>query len=310
MSISDSLKKLPQAVRIMEVGPRDGLQNEKTIVDTASKIRFIENLAECGYKRIEVSAFVSPQWIPPLADHSEVAFGIKKKAGVSYAALVPNIRGYERALATAKIDEVSIVVAATSTHNLKNLNADTKQILERYRELAKRALADKVPFRAYLSCAFACPYEGKVAPATVIPLLEELLSFGAYEVVISDTIGAASPKDTAILLEEALKICPKEQLGLHMHDTQGMALANILVALSLGLSSFDSSAGGLGGCPYAPGASGNVASEDLVNMLETMNISTGISLDALINVSLEMAKILNKGPGAKMVAMCQKKLGN
>ncbi len=309
MSSSEGLKRLPQKVRIMEVGPRDGLQNEKTLVDTASKIRFIESLVDTGIKRIEVSAFVSPQWIPPLADHNEVAHGIKKKPGVSYAALVPNIRGYERALATAKIDEVSIVVAASNTHNVKNLNAGTDQILARYQELAKRAHADNIPFRAYLSCAFACPYEGNIAPSSVIPLLEKLRDLGPYEVVISDTIGAASPKDTIVLLEEALKVCPKESLGLHMHDTQGMALANIFAALCLGISSFDSSAGGLGGCPYAPGASGNVASEDLVNMLETMNIATGISLDALVNVSLEMAKILNKAPAAKIVAMCQK-IGN
>ncbi len=305
MTIIDSLQNIPTSVRIMEVGPRDGLQNEKTIVDTAAKIRFIETLVDAGLKRIEVTAFVSPQWIPPLADQIEVALGIKKKPGVSYAALVPNMRGYERALNTQKIDEVSIVIAASNTHNKKNLNADTAAVLERYRELAIQARRDKIPFRGYISCSFGCPYEGKVAQEKVVELAQELLQMGAYELALSDTIGIASPLDTITILSEVLKVAAKEYIGLHMHDTQGMALANIWTALTFGISSFDSSSGGLGGCPYAPGASGNVATEDLVNMLHTMNIATGISMDKLVQVSLAMATLLKKSPGARMAAMCQ-----
>ncbi len=305
MTIIDSLKNMPTSVRIMEVGPRDGLQNEKTIVDTASKIAFIENLVDAGIRRIEVTAFVSPQWIPPLADQTEVALGIKKKPGVSYAALVPNVRGYERAIATGKIDEVSIVIAASNTHNQKNLNADMAAVLERYRELATRARRDKIPFRGYISCTFGCPYEGKVLPKTVVSLAEELLQMGAYELALSDTIGIAAPLDIITMLSEVLKVATKEYIALHMHDTQGMALANIWTALTFGIASFDSSAGGLGGCPYAPGASGNVATEDLVNMLGAMKIATGISVDELVKASLSMANILKKPPVARMVAMCQ-----
>ena len=305
MTIIDSLKNLPPSVRIMEVGPRDGLQNEKTIVDTARKIQFIENLVDTGLKRIEITAFVSPQWIPPLADQLEVALGIKKKPGVRYAALVPNVRGYERAIGTGKIDEFSFVIAVSTTHNLKNLNADTKTVLERYREVAIRAQRDKIPFRAYLSCAFGCPYEGKVSIDAILNLVEELLSLGAYEVALSDTIGIASPLDTNNILSHVLKRVKKEFIGLHMHDTRGMALANIWAALQWGICSFDASVGGLGGCPYAPGASGNVATEDLVNMLHSMGIETGISVDKLVGVSLDMAGILKKAPVARMAAMCQ-----
>lgn len=292
---------LPKSVTIMEVGPRDGLQNEPTIVDTHNKISFIENLVLAGVKRIEVTAFVSPRWIPPLADQMEVALGIDKKVGVSYAALVPNVKGYERAL-SASIDEVSIVVAASNTHNEKNLNGDTKKIMERYYEVAKRAKVDECPFRAYVSCAFGCPYEGKVSNSEVIDLAEELLDMGAYEVALSDTIGIASPPHTINLLSLVLKKIPANKLALHMHDTQGLALANIFVALSMGIASFDAAAGGLGGCPYAPGASGNVASEDLVNMLERMGVSTGISLDKLCDASLRMEKILNTKVPSKIVA--------
>lgn len=300
------LDKLPRSAKIMEVGPRDGLQNERAFVDTASKIRFIENLVDSGIKRIEVTAFVSPRWIPPLADQVEVASGINKKPGVSYAALVPNVRGYERAMATGNIDEVSIVVAATDQHNIKNLNADTKRVMERYHELCERARHDKCPFRAYISCVFGCPYEGQVDIEPILSLTQELLDLGAYEVSLSDTIGVASPISTMRVLEAVLDLVPPNLLALHMHDTRGVALANIFAALSLGLSSFDSSAGGLGGCPYAPGASGNVATEDLVNMLQSMGINTGISVEKLCQASIQMENILQKSMPSKMVAMCRR----
>lgn len=304
MSIEVCLKNMPNSVKIMEVAPRDGLQNEATIVDTPNKIKFIENLVSAGVKRIEVTSFVSPTWIPPLADQMEVALGIKREKGVSYAALVPNVRGYERAM-SARIDEISIVVAATNTHNEKNLNGDTAKVMERYHEVTKRAREDSCPFRAYISCTFGCPYEGEVKSSVVIDLAKELLAMGAYEIVLSDTIGCASPVHTADMLNDVMAHIPIESLALHMHDTRGMALANILVALTLGVSSFDAAAGGLGGCPYAKGASGNVATEDLIFMLHSMGIATGVSVDLLCRASMQMEAILNKLVPSKIVATCR-----
>lgn len=295
--------QMPKVVSLMEVGPRDGLQNESTVVDTASKINFIHNLAEAGFKRIEVTAFVSPRWIPPLADQLEVARGIKKLPGVSYAALVPNVRGYERAMSAGTIDEVSVVVAASNQHNIKNLNADTQTVLDRYKELSLRARQDKCSFRAYISCSFGCPYEGEINVLEVLRLSEELLSMGAYEVSLGDTIGIANPLSTFSTLNLLLKKLPSEVVALHMHDTRGLALANIYQALLMGISSFDSAAGGLGGCPYAPGASGNVASEDLAAMLESMKIRTGINIKKLAQASREMERILHRKVPSKLVAI-------
>jgi hydroxymethylglutaryl-CoA lyase len=305
MANEASLLHLPDGIRLMEVGPRDGLQNEATLVSTPNKIAFIENLVAAGIKRIEVTSFVSPAWIPPLADQMEVALGIKRNPGVRYAALVPNVRGYERAQ-SARMDEVSIVVAASNTHNEKNLNGDTAKIMERYREVAKRAREDGCPFRAYISCTFGCPYEGEVSQAAVIDLAEELLRMGAYEIALSDTIGCASPLHTERMLTAAMARIPKEKLALHMHDTRGMALANIMIALTMGVTSFDAAAGGLGGCPYAKGASGNVATEDLVNMLETMGVKTGVSLEKLCHASRIMETILKKRVPSKVLAIYEK----
>lgn len=295
------LPSMPSSVKIMEVGPRDGLQNEPIIVDTPSKIRFINQLAESGLRRIEVTSFVSPQWIPPLADQLEVALGIERKPHVTYAALVPNVRGYERAM-RANIDEVSIVVAASTTHNEKNLNANTKKVMERYVEVADRARADQRPFRAYVSCAFGCPYEGAIAAQAVIDLTAQLLDLGAYEIAISDTIGCASPLATDRMLDALLQQFSASALALHMHDTRGMALANIWVALTKGITSFDAAAGGLGGCPYAKGASGNVATEDLLYMLEALGIETNVSLEKLCQASLAIESIVQKRMPSKIVA--------
>lgn len=296
---------IPGVVRIMEVGPRDGLQNEAVLVPTSDKIEFINNLVEAGIRRIEVSAFVSPQWIPPLADQLEVAMGFNKKSGVSYAALVPNVRGYERAMSTKQIDEVSIVVAASEQHNKKNLNADTRQVMARYAEVAVRAHADRCRFRAYISCVFGCPYEGRVDAGRVLDLALELLDFGAYEISLGDTIGVASPLATLNMLEKILKVIDKSKIALHMHDTRGLALANIWAALTMGIEAFDSSAGGLGGCPYAPGAAGNVATEDLVNMFDSIGVSTGIAVEKVSLASIIMEKVLGKKVPAKMVALCR-----
>jgi hydroxymethylglutaryl-CoA lyase len=280
------LEKIPKHVRLMEVGPRDGLQNESTIVDTASKIEFIEGLVDAGCKRVEITSFVNPRWIPPLADQLEVAKGVHRKKGVTYAALVPNMRGYENAR-LAKIEEVSFVLAASQTHNKKNINASTEEAYARYAEVAARAKADGVAFRAYISTAFGCPYEGDVPVSEVVKWAKAFHELGAYEISLGDTIGVGNPKQT---IE-------------HLHDTRGTALANIFAALCLGVSSFDSSAGGLGGCPYAPGASGNVSTEDLLYMLHSMGIKTDIKLESLCQVSLKIEGILGRKLPSKYLAV-------
>lgn len=296
------LEKIPQRVRIMEVGPRDGLQNESTIVDTASKIDFIEGLVAAGVSRVEVTSFVNPKWIAPLADQSEVAKGIHRQKGVTYAALVPNMRGYENAR-LANIEEVSFVLAASETHNKKNINASTEEAFSRYAEVATRAAADGVPFRAYVSCAFGCPYEGAVAVSEVVKWAKAFDQLGAYEISLGDTIGVGNPSQTVEIVNAVANAITLEKVALHFHDTRGSALANIFAALCLGVASFDSSAGGLGGCPYAPGASGNVSTEDLLYMLHSMGIKTGIDLEALCQVSLKMEKSLSRVLPSKYLAV-------
>jgi len=292
---------LPPEVRLMEVGPRDGLQNEKTVVDTASKIRFVESLVDAGCRRIEVTAFVNPRWIPPLADQVEVARGVARRPGVAYAALVPNMKGYEGAKATG-VDEIAFVLAASDTHNRKNINAGTDEALSRYVEVAERAKSDGVPFRGYISCAFGCPYEGAIAERAVLSVAERLVALGAYEISVGDTIGVGNPKQTASLMRALSTVVPLDRVALHLHDTRGTALANILAGLESGVRAFDSAAGGLGGCPYAPGASGNVATEDLVYLLESMGVRTGVDLDRLCDVSLRMEKVLGRTLPSKVLA--------
>ncbi len=290
----------------MEVGPRDGLQNEMTLVDTPTKMAFIENLVHAGIRRIEVTSFVSPRWIPPLADQMEVAKGVQRQQGVAYAGLVPNMQGYENAL-SCKVDEVGFVIAASESHNRKNINASTEEAFHRYEEIAARAKADGLPFRIYLSCTFGCPFEGEVPLATVVALVARLYALGPYEMSLGDTIGAANPKQTTEVVRALSNVIPLDAIALHMHDTRGCALANIYAALCLGVASFDSSAGGLGGCPYAPGASGNVATEDLVYMLHSMGIATGIDLDKLCQVSLKMEGYLRHGLPSKVLAAYRSK---
>ncbi len=284
----------------MEVGPRDGLQNESVFVSTQDKIALIEALVDTGLRRIEVTAFVSPAWIPPLADHMEVASGIKKQPGVSYAALVPNLKGFDRAM-TCGIDEVSFVIAVTESHNKKNINASTEEAFMRYQEISKQAIQNNILFRAYLSCTFGCPYEGKINTENILEISKKLLDLGVYEIAFSDTIGVAHPKQTLSILEHILKIVPLEKIALHFHDTEGMALANIFAALSLGVSSFDASLAGMGGCPYAKGASGNVASEDLINMLNKMGLATNVDLEKMVNIAGYMEELLEKKLPSKML---------
>jgi hydroxymethylglutaryl-CoA lyase len=267
-------------ITIVEVGPRDGLQNEKALVATADKIAFIDRLTATGLTAIEVSAFVSPKWVPQMADAGEVVAGITRRPGVRYSALVPNLAGLERAL-SAGLGEIAIFAAASETFSRRNINQGIEESLAAYAQVCERAIKSGLRVRGYLSTAFGCPYEGSVHERTVAVLVRRLLSLGVFEVAVSDTIGVATPGDVKRVLDAVLVATPPGALALHFHDTRGTALANVLAALQYGISSFDASAGGLGGCPYAPGAAGNLATDDLVYMLNGMGLETGVSLEAL-----------------------------
>jgi hydroxymethylglutaryl-CoA lyase len=276
--------KLPAEVSIYEVGPRDGLQNEARNVPTAEKIRFIDALVAAGIRSIEITSFVSPKWIPQLADSAEVARGVQRPAGVRMSALVPNRRGLDTALASG-MKEIAVFMSASETHNKKNVNKTIAETLDAFREVVGPARTAGLAVRAYLSTAFGCPYEGDVDPAKVVELTGQLRDMGVYQVSISDTIGVANPQQVEDVLGKVIAKHPTSALAVHMHDTQGTALANCVVALQMGITTIDSAAGGLGGCPYAPGASGNLATEDLVAMLHGMGCKTGIDLDKLIDAS-------------------------
>jgi len=272
---------LPRRVRIVEVGPRDGLQNESAPVDTATKVAFVDALSGTGLQQIEVTAFVSRQWVPQMADADDVCRLIRRAAGVTYTALVPNVKGLERAIAAGLL-EVAIFAAASETFSRRNINQSIEQSLASYREVTREAAAAGLRVRAYLSCAFGCPYEGVVDPRRVHDVAARLLGMGAYEVAVSDTIGIAHPRQVWDLLDVLTFALPVDRLALHFHDTRGTALANVLSALERGVTTFDASTGGLGGCPYAPGAAGNLATEDLVYMLDGLGIESGVRLDALV----------------------------
>ena len=276
--------KLPPRVTIYEVGPRDGLQNEARQVPTADKIRFIDALVASGLRDIEITSFVSPKWIPQLADSSEVARGVKRPPGVRMSALVPNRRGLDTALA-AGMKEVAVFMSSSETHNKKNVNRTISETLTAFDEVVPHALAAGVKVRAYLSTCFGCPYEGDVDPERVVDIVGKLIDLGVYQVSVSDTIGVANPIQTEDVLGRVLAKHALEKIAVHFHDTQGTALANCLVALTLGITTIDSAAGGLGGCPYAPGASGNLATEDVVAMLHGMGVATGVDLDKLTEAS-------------------------
>jgi hydroxymethylglutaryl-CoA lyase len=265
---------------VYEVGPRDGLQNEARQVPTAEKIRFIDSLVAAGIRDIEITSFVSPKWIPQLGDAAEVARGVHRVPGVRMSALVPNRRGLDTALA-AGMKEIAVFMSTSETHNKKNVNKTIAETLVAFGEVVPPALAAGVAVRAYLSTVFGCPYEGEVDPDVAVELTERLRDMGVYQVSISDTIGVANPRQVEDVLGRVLAKNPADVLAVHFHDTQGTALANCLVALTMGITTIDAAAGGLGGCPYAPGASGNLATEDVVAMLHGMGIETGIDLDKL-----------------------------
>lgn len=267
-------------VTVVEVGPRDGLQNEPVLVSTADKIEFVNRLTAASPPVIEVSAFVSPKWVPQMADAPAVFAGIARRPETRYTALVPNMPGLERALG-AGVQEIAIFAASTETFSQKNINQSIDASLATYKEVCDHARSAGLRVRGYLSTAFGCPYEGDVAPATVVSMVERLLALGVFEVALSDTIGVAHPGQVSALVGQLLATTPADRLALHFHDTRGTALANVLAALELGIATFDASAGGLGGCPYAPGAAGNLATDDLIYMLNGLGIETGVSLPKL-----------------------------
>jgi hydroxymethylglutaryl-CoA lyase len=285
---------LPASVTIVEVGPRDGLQNESALIPTADKIAFVDRLSSSGLREIEVSAFVSPKWIPQLADAAEVFSGITRHPNVRYSALVPNLAGLERAIA-AGVTEVAIFAAASETFSRKNTNRGIDESFLTNKEVTNAAIAAGLRVRGYLSTAFGCPFEGPVPVDTVVALTSRLLDLGVYEVAVSDTIGTAHPGQVQRVLAQLLLPLPSTRIALHFHDTRGMALANVLTALDFGIATFDASAGGLGGCPYAPGSSGNLATEDLVYMLDGLSIETGVKIDRISDAARAVAPLLTHG---------------
>lgn len=271
----------PKRVSVYEVGPRDGLQNELRTLRTTDKARLIQALIEAGEKRIEVTSFVSPRWIPQLADAEKLIGMLHRPDDVAFTALIPNLKGLERAKA-AGLHEAAVFLSVTESHSKKNINKSVREAVATAREVAAGALAAGMRVRCYLSTVWGCPYEGLVKPAQVINVVKQLADMGLYQLSLGDTIGIGTPLQTEEIVTEVSKIIPLHQIALHLHDTRGTALANALVGLSMGITTFDSSIGGLGGCPYAPGAAGNLATEDLVFMLNGMGIETGIDLNTLV----------------------------
>jgi len=276
------LDNLPDQVSIYEVGPRDGLQNEPAAVATLQKVRLVEGLVRAGLSRIEVTSFVAPRWIPQLADADLLAKLLPRVDGVTYGALCPNAQGLERARATG-ISEIAVFISASETHNKKNVNRTVQGTLERFRSFVPQAIAAGMTVRGYVSTSWGCPYEGEIDPKQVLALVHALVQMGCYQISLGDTIGVGTPRQTKQLLELVRSEVKLEQIAMHMHDTRGQALANVLVGLDMGVRNFDSAIGGLGGCPYAPGASGNLATEDLVYMLEHMGVGTGVDLPKLLH---------------------------
>ncbi len=271
---------LPPTVRLVEVGPRDGLQNEQAVLPVGTRLEFIRLLADTGLKDIEVGSFVHPKWIPQLADSGELIARLPKMPGLRYSALVPNMKGLERALATG-IGRIAVFTAASETFNRKNINMSIAESLNVFRSVVQRALGEGLSVRGYISTCFVCPYEGEIAKERVTDVTESLLDLGVDEVSIGDTLGAATPVAVENTVGHLLSRFSASKLAMHFHDTYGMAIANVFASLRLGISVFDSSAGGIGGCPYAPGAAGNVSTEKLVYLFDRLGIHSGVSIDRL-----------------------------
>src|SRR5262245_60125881 len=285
-------------VNLVEVGPRDGLQNEPGEVPTEVKLELIERLAAAGLASVEATAFVSPKWVPQMADHTEVLERIRRKPGVSYPVLTPNLKGFEAARA-AGATEVAIFGAASEAFSRRNINCSIAESLERFRPVAEAAGKNNVKVRGYVSCVLGCPYEGDVAPQRVADVAGQLYEMGCYEVSLGDTIGAGTPGKTQKMIEACAKRVPVANLAGHYHDTYGQALANIYASMTLGAATFDASVAGLGGCPYAKGATGNVATEDVVYMLHGLGIQTGIDLDKLVDTGVWISSVLKRESGSR-----------
>ena len=290
MTTPSALSGIPRKVDVYEVGPRDGLQNELRTLATADKARLIEGLIASGLKRIEVSSFVSPRWIPQLADAEKLIGLLPRRDDVVFTALVPNLKGLERARA-AGLQEAAVFLSVTESHSQKNINKSVAEAISTAREVATEARAAGMRVRCYLSTVWGCPYEGLTPIARVVEVVKQLADIGFYQLSLGDTIGVGTPTHTAEIVSEVSKILTLDQIALHLHDTRGTALANALIGLTMGVTTFDSSIGGLGGCPYAPGAAGNLASEDLVFMLNGMGVQTGIDLNRLVEAG-ELAQEL------------------
>ena len=293
------MSTLPCAVRIVEVGPRDGLQNEKTLLAAAVKIELIERLADCGLRSVEATSFVSPKWVPQLADAAEVFAGIRRREGVSYPVLVPNLQGYERARAV-DVQEVAVFTAASEAFSRKNTNASIDESIERFLPVLERARADGVKVRGYVSTVLGCPYQGEVPLGDVVRVARRLYELGCYEISLGDTIGVGTPRKAAAMLAAVASEVPLQALAVHFHDTRGQALANLLACLELGVAVVDAAVAGTGGCPYARGASGNVATEDVVYMLDGMGIATGVDLAALVATGRWLANQLGRETASKV----------
>lgn len=293
------------SVRIVEVGPRDGLQNEKVTLPTQAKVDFITALGDAGLRVIEAGAFVSPKWVPQMADTAEVYAEIPKDPGVDYPVLVPNLRGLERAI-DAGVKSISIFTAASDTFNKRNINMSIDESFDNYAPVVACALEEQMTVRGYVSTAFGCPYEGDVPPEKVLEVSARLLDLGCYEVSVGDTIGVGTPMQVQGVIGMLLQVIPASKLAMHFHDTRGTALANTLAALEMGIATFDASAGGLGGCPYAPGASGNLATEDLVYMLDAMHIETGVNLQRLVQASSRIAPYIDHPLPGRYLQACTK----
>lgn len=298
---------LPKHVKMVEVGPRDGLQNEKILVPAAVKIGLIDRLSGTGLSAIEVTSFVSPKWVPQMADNVEVLSGIIQKPGVAYPVLVPNLKGLEAALA-ADVKEIAVFASASELFSRNNINCSVAESIDRFVAVIDQAQQHQVKVRGYVSCVLGCPYEGEVAPAAVAQVASRLLELGCYEVSLGDTIGVGTPGQAQNLIDAVAEEVPIEQLAVHFHDTYGQAMANILAVLERGISVVDSSVAGLGGCPYAAGAAGNVASEDLLYMLNGLGIETGVDLDKLVAAGNYITQELGYTSGSKVArAMGNKK---
>ena len=293
------------SVKIVEVGPRDGLQNEKVTIPTQAKVDYITALGDAGLRVIEAGAFVSPKWVPQMADTAEVYRNIPKDPGVEYPVLVPNLKGLERAM-EAGVQSIAIFTASSESFNKKNINMTIDDSFANYAPVVVRAREEGIRVRGYVSTAFGCPYEGDVAPEKVLEVCARLLDLGCYEVSVGDTIGVGTPMQVQGVVGMLLQVIPASKLAMHFHDTRGTALANTLAALELGIATFDASSGGLGGCPYAPGASGNMATEDLVYMLDRMGIETGVDLNRLVQASAIIAPYLDHPLPGKMLQACTK----